>query len=115
MASLTDPELLCKFREALNEWNFDGFIQWKRRPAEWLRENLSNHTQKAVNRLMYEYVLGGGEIDETKENYEGYRDSHPYHYDFRVPIGGSVLYIETVFDELRMGPTITIVNMKYAN
>ena len=114
MAPLKDPELLDKFIEALREWNWDGYIQWKPRPADWLRKNLDGYSQRAINRLMYEFVLNGGEIDQTPENYEGYRDSHPYHYDFRIPIDGFKIYVETVFDDMKMGPTITIVNLKYA-
>jgi hypothetical protein len=114
MPPLRDPDLLAKFLEALKEWDCEGFIQWKRRPAEWLRENLQGHSQRAVAQAMYDHVASGGEIDQVRENYEGYRDTHPYHYDFRIPIAGRLIYIETVFDETKMGPTITIANLKDA-
>ena len=114
MPPLRDPDTLSKFLEALKEWNCDGYIQWKRRPAEWLRKNLQSCSQKAIGQAMYDHVVNGGEIDQVKENYEGYRDTHPYHYDFRIPIDGRLIYVETVFDETKMGPTITIVNIKDA-
>lgn len=81
---------------------------------EWLRKNLGNCTQKAINKAMYDHVNSGGEIDQVKENYEGYRATHPYHYDFRITVNGHRLYVETVFDDTKMGPTITIVNFKDA-
>jgi hypothetical protein len=112
MAPLRDPDLLKKFLEALTEWRCDGYIVWKRRAAEWLRKNLDGCTQQTVNKAMHDHFVDGGEIDQTKENYEGYRDTHPYHYDFRLSVDGRPLYIETVFDDTRMGPTITIVNLK---
>ena len=69
-------------------------------------------SQKAIGEAMYDHVVNGGEIDQVKENYEGYRDTHPFHYDFRIPIAGRHIYVETVFDETKMGPTITVVSIK---
>ena len=112
MPPLRDQVMLDKFLEALKEWNCDGYIQWKRRPAEWLRSNLESRSQKAIGEAMYDHVVNGGEIDQVKENYEGYRDTHPFHYDFRIPIAGRHIYVETVFDETKMGPTITVVSIK---
>ena len=106
--------MLDKFFEALKEWKCDGYIQWNRRPTEWLRKNLQSRSQKAIGRAMLDHVVSGGEIDQVKQNYEGYRDSHPYHYDFRIPIAGRLIYIETVFDDTARGPTITVVNIKDA-
>ncbi|MCX7429181.1 MAG: hypothetical protein NTW96_26585 [Planctomycetia bacterium] len=114
MAPLKDRDLLDRLLEALKEWNCDGFIQWRPRPAGWLRKSLQRCGQKAIGQAMYEHVVNGGEIDQVKENYEGYRDTHPYHYDFRIRIDARPIYVETVFDETKMGPTITIVNIKDA-
>jgi hypothetical protein len=111
VAPLTDPRLLASFLEALKEWNCDGFIQWKRLPAEWLRKNLENLSQKAVGQLMWEYVASGGEIDQVAETREGYHDLYECHYDFRVPVAGRLIYIETLFEETKMGPTIYVVNI----
>ncbi len=114
MAPLADRVLLDKIIAVLKEWNFDGFIQWKQRPADWLRKNLEGWSQKAIGEAMYDHVANGGEIDQVKENYEGYRDTHPFHYDFRLTVGDRPIYIETIFDEMKMGPTVTIVNLKDA-
>ena len=111
MPSLNDPDLLALYLEALQEWNFDGYIEWKPRPRDWLRENLGNFTQRVVGRLMYEHVLAGGEIDQVQETREEYRDSDPFHYDFRLPIGGRLIYIETVLRTSRMGPTVLVVSI----
>ena len=112
MAPLSDPELLARFVEALKEWNCDGFIQWKRLPAEWLRKNLDGYTRKAISRLMCDHVVNGGAIDQVTETREDYRNLYPYHYDFRIPIAGRLVYIETRFDETdKMGPTVHVVNI----
>jgi len=114
MTRLSDLGILAKFMEALAEWNCDGFIQWNRRSAEWVRKNLDGVSQKAIGQAMYEHALSGGEIDQARENYEGYRDRHPYHYDFRISFADRRLYIETVIDDSRMGPTVSIKNIKDA-
>jgi hypothetical protein len=114
MAPLTDRSVLAKLLEALSEWDCDGFIQWKRLPAEWLRKNLKGWTPKGIGRLMHEHVAGGGEIDQVKETREEYRHLHQYHYDFRIPVAGQIIYIETRLDDTKMGPTILVVNMHAA-
>ncbi len=111
MGPLRTPELLRKYLEALREWNCDGFIQWKQVPAQWLRKNLDGWSQKAVGQLMYEHVAHGGEIDQVAETREDYRHLYPFHYDFRIPIAGRLIYIETRFDETKMGPTVYVVSI----
>lgn len=114
MPPLGDEALLERLLEALEGWRYDGYIDWKPRATAWLRKNLPGCSQKAIGRAMYSHVTGGGAIYEAKENYEGYRDDHPFHYDYRILVAGKRIYIETVFDDKRMGPTITVVNIKYA-
>jgi hypothetical protein len=114
MARLTDASVVARLVEALHEWNCEGFIQWKRLPAEWMRKNLEGFTQKDVGRMMHEHVAVGGEIDQVKETREEYRHLHQYHYDFRIPIAGRLIYIETRLDDTKMGPTILVVNMHAA-
>jgi hypothetical protein len=111
VAPLSDQNQIAKLLEALKEWNCDGFVQWKRLPTEWLRKNLEGYSQKSVGRLMYEYLRDGGEVDAVAETREEYRNLYAYHYDFRIQIGHRFLYIETRFDETRMGPTVYVVNL----
>ena len=111
MARLEDERILAVFRDALAEWNCDGFVVWKRRPTEWVDENLDGHTTTLVALQMYKHVQQGGEIDQVRERRPEYADRYEFHYDFRFAIGGRRVYIETVLDETRTGPTITIVSM----
>jgi hypothetical protein len=112
MPPLRDANMIAKFLEALKEWRHDGYIEWRPRARDWLSKNLQNHSQKAIGHAMYLHVVNGGKINQAKEPYEGYRDAHPYHYDFEFSVSGRAVYIETVFDDTIMGPTVTIVNIK---
>ena len=111
MARLTDPKLLSLIREALREWRADGYVVWKRLPAEWLRQELEGQTQKSIAKLLHEHVEAGGEIDQVRERRERYRDRYEFHFDFRLTIDERRVYIETVLDESSTGPTITIVSI----
>ncbi len=111
MARLTDPKLLSLIREALSEWRVDGYVVWKRLPAEWLRKELEGQTQKAIAKLLHEHVDAGREIDQVQERRERYRDRYEFHFDFRLTIDERRVYIETTLDESSTGPTITIVSM----
>jgi hypothetical protein len=110
---VTDAEELKRFQGLLREWKFAGFIQWKRRAAEWLRENLSNRTQQGIGQLIYEHR---GEVQQTAEIREDYRDRYRFHYDFRLFIDGQRVYIETAFDcgATESDSTIWVVNIKPA-
>ncbi len=111
MAPLKDPGLLDKSLEALKDWNCGGVIEWKPVASEWRRKYLENLSQKAIGKLMWEHVALGGEIDQVVETREPYRNRHRYHYDFRVPITGRVIYIETLLLDTKAGPTIYVVNI----
>jgi hypothetical protein len=111
MAPLTDPDQWEQIRAALFLRRVAGFVEWLRRPEEWLRENLDGLTSQAIDTAMFEHVEAGGEIDRTPEKRDRYRDEHEFHFDFRLTIDGRRLYIETVLDCTRTGPTLTIVNM----
>lgn len=111
MAPLTDPTTLAYFCEALGEWNCEGFVVWKRIPAEWLASNLQGETQRSVARLLHEYVSSGGVIDRQVEKRELHRDTHREHFDFRVSIESRLIYIETTLGVTSTGPTITIVSI----
>jgi hypothetical protein len=111
MAPLRDPRLLALFAEALADWNCGGVINWAVRATQWVDTNLEGHTLKSVAELMSQHFQSGGEIDQVKEINEDYAENHEFHFDFRFAIDGRAIYIETLLDETRMGPTITIVSM----
>jgi len=111
MAPLTDPTLLAHFRDAIGEWRCDGFVRWKRQAAEQLGKLLDSHTQKSIAKLLCEHVEAGGVIDQVRERRPEYAGRHPYHFDFRLNIGGRLVYIETTLDVTSTGPVITIVSL----
>lgn len=111
MAPLTDPDTLTAFREVLREWRCDGYVVWKRRAGEWLAKKLDDVDQRTVSRMMHEHVESGGKIDQVVEKREEWRNKYEYHYDVRFSIFGRRIYIETVLDVSRAGPTVTVVNM----
>jgi hypothetical protein len=111
MVRLEDQRILDLVENALSEWQCDGYVVWKKRPTKWLEANIEGHTAKSVAKLMYEHVRGGGKVDQTLERRLEYASAYEFHYDFRFPIDGRRIYIETVLDETKTGPTITVVNM----
>lgn len=111
MARLEDPRLIGLFREALSEWNCDGFIVWKKRPAEWIDANLEGHSTRSIGERMFQFFADGGEIDQVRERRSEYAGQYEFHFDFRITIDGRKVYIETVLDETSTGPTITVVSM----
>ncbi len=111
MVRLEDARLIELFEEALSEWNCDGFIVWKKVPEEWLEKEIEGYNTKSIGKLMYEYFQDGGKIDQVKETRHEYTGLYEFHFDFRFPIDGRKIYIETVLDETRTGPTITVVSM----
>lgn len=110
MARLTDPELLAQFRKALSKRN--GYIDWKKVPAEWVRRNLEGQTQRSIEAAMFDHVQLNGEIDQQPETRPEYRDRYEFHYDFRLYVDGSYIYIETTLDDIIL-PTVTIVSLHY--
>jgi hypothetical protein len=111
MVRLEDRRVLQLFNEALSEWNCDGFVIWKKRAAEWLDLNMDGHSTKLVTKLMFEHLLLGGKIDQVRERRPEYSSLYEFHYDFRLTIAERPVYIETVLNETRTGPVITIVSM----
>ena len=110
MPPLDDEEIAAKLRLAFEE-SGSGCVQWKRLAAEWARRNLEGITQQAVNELILRHIASNGRIDQVVETREEYRH-HAYHYDFRIPILERIIYIETVLSEQRMGPVVTIANIR---
>lgn len=111
MAKLEDPEQLALIEEALRERAVNGYVQWLRLPAEWLRKELAGYSQLAIVTAMYEHAKAGRKIDRVRETRPPWCYSHDYHFDYLLTIEGRQVYIETVLDNTRTGPTITIVNM----
>jgi hypothetical protein len=96
MARLTDPELQRCYHNALANWRYTDFIQFKKDAAEWLRRELPGFTQKRFGELLYNYVVkDGGEIDQVVENREPWREQFSHHYDLRPVVNGIKLYVET--------------------
>lgn len=111
MGKIEAPRRLDTFREALNEWNCGGYIVWRKLASEWLEKNIAGYSTELVGKLMCDFVLAGGEIDETKETRPDYKNKYEFHHDFPFVIDGRKIYIETVLDVTKTGPTITVVNM----
>jgi hypothetical protein len=95
MARLTDPDILAKFHAALSQWRFTGYITWKPIARQWVEQNLEGWTTRSVGEQLFRHFAAGGDIDQTRETRPEWSE-HPYHYDFRVEIGGRLLYIETL-------------------
>jgi hypothetical protein len=111
MARLTDPEILAKFQHALNQWRFTGYITWKPVARQWLERNLEGFTTRSVAEDMFRFVADGGEIDRIAETRPDWSE-HRFHYDFRMEIGGRLLYIETILvEDDPNDPTIHVVSI----
>ncbi len=97
MARLTDPDRLAAYLDALTNWGVEGCVSFDRlskEGAKYLRE--LGVKQRELKELMYEHVVGGGEIDEVRESS---KDSEfDFHYDLRIQIQGKQVYIETRMD-----------------
>lgn len=97
MVRLTDPDRLAAYLDALGNWAVEGYIAFelKDHSQRWIERNLGSLQHREIKRLMYEYVTAGGEIDEVRENREGWKELHEFHYDLRFTIQGIPVYIET--------------------
>ena len=114
MAPLTDPAILGKFRHALSEWKCAGYITWKRVAREWVERNLDGYTTRAVGEEMFRHVEAGGFIDQVRETRREWTE-HRFHYDFRIPIAGRLIYFETILmDDDPEAPTIHVVSIHEA-
>jgi hypothetical protein len=115
MAPLKDGDIRNAYIEALGPLRRRNFVVWRPLAADWLRENLDDWLQVDVAKLMYDYIKSGGEIDQVVETRPPWKYDHDFRYDVRPSISGRKIYLETVLDEQAPGgPTILIVNMKYA-
>jgi hypothetical protein len=75
MPPLTDPEILCCYRNALSNWRFEGFVAFTERAREGLRLVLPGYSLPTFKELLYQHVVvNGGEIDQVAESREEWRD-----------------------------------------
>jgi hypothetical protein len=93
MPPLTDPERLKHYRNALSNWKWSGYVEYSQLANEWVRSELEL-TRRAFSQMMWEYVIGGGEIDEVRETRTEYLE-HEFHHDLRFDVGGRMVYVET--------------------
>jgi hypothetical protein len=96
MAPLTDPERLLAYKNALGNWRFAGFVTFSltEQSRQWIRQTLGIPFQE-IPRLMEEYVVSGGQIDEVRETRPEWSSKHEFHFDLRLQIDDRPVYIET--------------------
>jgi hypothetical protein len=94
---LIDPDRLAAYLDALSNWNLNGYVEFRltEQAYNWLRRELDGVTLKEFARLMYEYLQGGGEIDEVRETREQWSSEYEFHHDLRFEIQGKRVYVET--------------------
>jgi hypothetical protein len=89
-----EARLRC-YRNALRNWNFRGYVQFKPIVQKWLASELPGYALREVARELNAHVEAGGEIDEQEERRPEYV-AFEFHYDLRVKIGDRSVYFETV-------------------
>lgn len=99
MGKPADRDALECYRAVLLRYGqVKGYIMWKSLPFRWLNENLPNVSARLLHELMIAHVESGGEIDQVQERRPEYV-AWRFHYDLRLPVSGTKLYIETVLDQ----------------
>lgn len=118
MAPLTDPTRLEAYKDALGNWSFGDYIEFRLTETayRWIKRELDNISLKEIGRLMYEYVEAGGEIDEVRETRPEWSDQYEFHHDLRFTIQDQPVYIETRLKyQIPVVPddsTILVVNIR---
>lgn len=122
MAKLTDPEKLQCYLNALANWRFDGFMQFKPIALQELDHEFEGMTEREFHHQLFQFVQDGGEIDqvletrtiETREDWIG----DGYHYDLRPTIRNKRIYVETLLEYRNANdpddPVIRVVRIKPA-
>jgi hypothetical protein len=111
MPPLTDPVILAAIRGVLDNWHVTDYVTWKSVVRDWVGEYLPRHSLKDLARLMHDHVAAGGEIDQVRERRPEWND-RDYHYDFRIPVAGRLIYLETLLiDDDPTDPTLHIVSI----
>lgn len=116
MPTLNDPEREKCYKNALANWRYTDFVEFKPLAQEWIRCHLEGYTLREIKSIMHEFVEGGGRIKEQVENRELWLDFE-YHYDMTIEIKGRPVYFETVlsYDDPNDpdDPVITVVNVHW--
>lgn len=96
MVKLTDDDRLRAYRDALSNWPYTGFVEFELTETayKWLRRELEGITTRDLSRLMWEYVEGGGVVDEVRETRPEW-SHYEFHYDLRFVVQGRAVYVET--------------------
>lgn len=111
MVPLADPVILAKFRHALEQWRFTGYVTWKAFARQWAERNLEGWTTRAIAEAIFQHVDVGGRIDQVRETRPEWTDD-AYHYDFRIQIGNRLIYIETLLvEDDPSDPTVHVVSI----
>ncbi|HWG44874.1 MAG TPA: hypothetical protein VN688_19025 [Gemmataceae bacterium] len=111
MPPLTDPEILASIIQVLRNWNVTDYVTWKAVARDWVGQHLEELSLREIARLLHEHVQNGGVIDQVRERRPEWSD-RDFHYDFRVPIAGRAIYIETILvDDDPTDPTIHVVSI----
>src|SRR5438552_18553005 len=109
-----EGRLRC-FRNALRNWNFEGYVRFKPLAARWVAAELPGLSLREVARELHLHVEAGGEIDEQPERRPEYAH-YQFHYDLRATIGERRVSRETVLNVLKDpddpdDPSILVVNV----
>jgi hypothetical protein len=83
------------YRNALRNWNYTGYVEFKKLAQEWLLQELSGLSLDDIRRELHDFVDQGGVIDEQVERRPEYLH-YQFHFDLRVTIGHRRVYFETV-------------------
>ena len=111
MPTLSDAVILALIGSALANWNYTGYVTAKDVALEWITNNLGGLTLKDVAEAMNDHFQRGDVIDQQPETRPEW-SLWPFHYDFRLQLGGRDIYIETILqDDDPRDPTIHIVSI----
>jgi hypothetical protein len=110
-----DPEVRVRcFRNAIRNWNVEGYITVTRRIEEWLKLELKEYSLREIKRILWEFSEAGGQIEERKETRPEYW-SYEYWYRLRVGVGNRHIFFECILDVEEAdnldGSTIQIVSV----
>jgi hypothetical protein len=111
MPPLDESNILAQFRKVLAEWKYTGYVTANEHARHWITNHLPGLNLKTIAKAMHDFLAGGGVIDQVNETRPEWT-MWPYHYDFRLSLGGRNVYIETILqDDDPNDPTLEIVSI----